>query len=924
MTTANAPHLYLVDGSGYIFRAFHALPPLTTPDGTPSGAVFGYCQMLNRLTQDVQAAQLAVIFDAGRTSFRNEFYAEYKAHRPDPPPELIPQFALIRDATRAFNLPCIELEGYEADDLIAAYAHAAAAAGYKVTIVSSDKDLMQLVADGIEMYDPIKLKRIGREEVMEKFGVPPEKVIDVQALIGDPTDNVPGVPGIGVKTAAQLITEYGDLDTLLARLDEIKQPKRRETLAANREKALLSRRLVTLDRKTPLPEPLESFLVKKAERQVLRDFFQKMGFTKLIQRLDAAPDGSGGAAAVAAVAAAAAGVAAAKAEKRYELVQSLDALKTWVRRATQAGVVAFDTATTSPDAAQAALIGVSLALSPGEACYVPLGHRSGGGGLDLGGRPPQIPLKDAIGVLKPMLEDPSVLKIGYDIKFEVRVMARQGVAVAPVDDTLLISFVLDAGSHSHGQAELSERHLEHKAVALDEITGTGKARIQFAEVAPDKALGYAAEEADVSLRLHAQLKPRLIRERLTTVYETVERPLVPVLGAMEAAGIKVDPDALRRLSNEFGRSMASLEAELHKLAGREFNVGSPKQLGEILFDELKLPGGKKGKTGAYSTHSEILEELADEHPMPKKILDWRLVSKLKSTYADTLIDQINPETQRIHTTYAMAGAATGRLSSNDPNLQNIPVRSEEGRRIRAAFIAEKGHKLLSVDYSQIELRLVAEMAEVEPLKQAFRDGHDIHALTASQVFGVPLEKMDPLTRRNAKAINFGIIYGMSAFGLAKQIGVAQSEASAFIKAYFERYPGIRAYMDKMKETARKQGYVKTLFGRRVHVKTIADKNPAMRSFAERQAINAPIQGTAADIIKRAMIRIPPALAQANLKARMLLQVHDELLFEVPDAEVEATKALVRKVMEGAPLPAVSLGVPLIADAGVGTSWAEAH
>jgi DNA polymerase-1 len=555
---------------------------------------------------------------------------------------------------------------------------------------------------------------------------------------------------------------------------------------------------------------------------------------------------------------------------------------------------------------------------------VPLGHRNGGGGLDLGGRPSQIAIKDAVAALKPMLEDPSVLKIGYDVKFDVRVMARRGVTVAPVDDALLISFVLDAGSHSHGQAELAERHLEHKTVALDEITGTGKARIAFVEVATDKELAYAAEEADVSLRLHAQLKPRLIRERLTTVYETVERPLVPVLGAMEAAGIKVDPDTLRRLSNEFGRSMASLEAELHKLAGREFNVGSPKQLGEILFDELKLPGGKKGKTGAYSTHSDVLEELVDAHPMPQKILDWRLVSKLKSTYADTLIEQINPETRRIHTTYAMAGAATGRLSSNDPNLQNIPVRSEEGRRIRAAFIAEEGHKLLSVDYSQIELRLVAEIAGVEPLKQAFREGIDIHALTASQVFGVPLAKMDPLTRRNAKAINFGIIYGMSAFGLARQIGVAQSEASAFIKAYFERYPGIRAYMDKAKETARKHGYVTTLFGRRVHMKHIADKNPAMRSFAERQAINAPIQGTAADIIKRAMIRIPPALDQAGLEARMLLQVHDELLFEVPDGEVEATKTLVRKVMEGATTPAVSLGVPLIADAGVGATWAEAH
>ena len=920
MSLSDTGHLYLVDGSGFIFRAFHALPPLNAPDGTPTNAVFGFCQMLARLVQDMRADRLAVIFDAGRKSFRNDFYPDYKAHRPEPPPELVPQFALIRDATRAFNVPSIELAGFEADDLIAAYAKAATAAGYRVTIVSSDKDLMQLVHDGVEMYDPIKLKRIGREEVIEKFGVPPEKVVDVQALAGDSTDNVPGVPGIGLKTAAQLIIEYGDLETLLARAGEIKQPKRRETLIENKEKALVSRRLVQLDAAAPLPEPIEAFAVKAAEREVLRAFFQKMGFTRLIAKLDAAPDPSAPPPAPGSVPAKAPG----KPEQRYELVQSIDGLKTWIARATAAGVVAFDTETTSLDATRAELVGFSLAIVPGEACYVPLGHRPAGGGLELTAMPAQIPLDDAVAAMKPLLEDPSVLKIGHNIKYDALVLRRYGVAIGPVDDTMLISFVLDAGSHNHGMDDLSERHLEHKTITYDEVTGTGKTRLSFAEVALDKALGYAAEDADVTLRLHETLKPRLIRERMLTVYETMDRPLVPVLAEMEAAGIKVDPDALRRLSNEFGRTMASLETEIHSLAGREFNVGSPKQLGEILFDELKLPGGKKGKTGAYSTHSDVLDELADAHPLPKKILDWRLVQKLKSTYADSLVEQINPATGRIHTSYAMAGAATGRLSSTDPNLQNIPVRSEEGRRIRAAFIAEPGHKLLSIDYSQIELRLVAEIADVEPLKQAFRDGIDIHALTASQVFGVPLDKMDPMTRRNAKAINFGIIYGMSAFGLARQIGVAQGEASAFIKAYFERYPGIRAYMDKAKETARKQGYVTTLFGRRCHVKTIADKNPAMRSFAERQAINAPIQGTAADVIKRAMIRISPALAAAGLKARMLLQVHDELLFEVPDAEVEATTALVRRVMEGAAAPAVTLGVPLIADAGVGTSWAAAH
>jgi DNA polymerase-1 len=914
-------HLYLVDGSGFIFRAFHALPPLNAPDGTPSNAVFGFCQMLSRLTQDVHAQHLAVIFDAGRKSFRNDFYADYKAHRPEPPPELIPQFALIRDATRAFNLPSIELAGYEADDLIAAYAKAAVAAGHKVTIVSSDKDLMQLVGDQVEMYDPIKLKRIGRDEVVEKFGVQPEKVVDVQALTGDPTDNVPGVPGIGVKTASQLITEYGDLDTLLARAGEIKQPKRRETLIENKEKALISRRLVRLDADAPLPEPIDAFAVKAPERQRLRDFFVRMGFTRLIAKLDAAPDA--GQPASSAPAAQIVAPAPGKPELNYELVQSLDRLTDWTRRAIAAGVVAFDTETTSLDPLRAELVGFSLALSPGEACYVPLGHRPAGGGL-LDEKPPQIPLADAIAAIKPMLEDPSVLKIGHNIKYDALVMQGHAIAIGPIDDTMLISFALDAGSHGHGMDELSELHLEHKTITYDEVTGTGKTRLSFAEVALDKALAYAAEDADVTWRLHRALKPRLIQDRVTTVYETMDRPLVPVLAEMETAGIKVDPDALRRLSLEFGQTMETLASEIHGLAGREFNIGSPKQLGEILFDELKLPGGKKGKTGAYSTHSDILEELADAHPIPRKILDWRLVQKLKSTYADSLTGQINPRTGRIHTSYAMAGAATGRLSSTDPNLQNIPVRSEEGRRIRAAFIAEKGHKLLSVDYSQIELRLVAEMAEVEPLKQAFHDGLDIHALTASQVFGVPLDQMDPLTRRNAKAINFGIIYGMSAFGLARQIGVPQGEAAAFIKAYFARYPGIRDYMERAKETARKLGYVTTLFGRRCHVKTIADKNPAMRSFAERQAINAPIQGTAADIVKRAMIRVPPALKAEGLKARMLLQVHDELLFEVPDAEVEATKALVRRVMEGACTPAVKLGVPLIADAGTGTTWAEAH
>ena len=642
---AESTPLYLVDGSGFIFRAFHALPPLTAPDGTPTNAVYGYCQMLAKLTQDLGATTLAVIFDAGSKTFRNEFFPEYKAHRPEPPAELVPQFKLIREATRAFNLPCLELDGYEADDLIAAYAKAAVAAGRPVTIVSSDKDLMQLIRDGVEMYDPIKFKRIGAAEVQERFGVPPEKVIDVQALTGDPTDNVPGVPGIGVKTAAQLITEYGDLDTLLAKAEQIKQPKRRETLLANREKALISRKLVTLDADTPLPEPIEALALKPPEREVLLGFFQRMGFTRLLAKLDAAP---AAAAAAPAAPGALAAVAAAKPnliEQRYELVQSLERLETWIRRANETGAVALDVETDGPDPTRATLIGISLALQPGEACYIPLAHRPSGGILALDAPPPQIPVAQALAALKPLLEDPAVLKIGHDVKYDSIVLAHAARAakltldVAPIDDPMLLSFALDAGRHGHERAELAEKHLEFRTPSHDEATGTGKARLPFAEVPLDKALACAAGNVDATLRLQRELKPRLLRERMVTVYETMDRPLTPVLADMETAGIRVDPDTLRRLSNEFGKSMARLEAEIHGLAGRSFNVGSPKQLGEILFDELKLPGGRKGKTGAYSTHSDVLEELSEHHALPQKILDWRQVSKLKSTYADALVEQ---------------------------------------------------------------------------------------------------------------------------------------------------------------------------------------------------------------------------------------------------------------------------------------------
>ena len=935
--TTEPNHVYLVDGSGYIFRAFHALPPMNRADGTPTNAVYGFTNMLLRLVEDTKAEIIAVIFDAGRRSFRSEIYADYKAHRPPPPPELLPQFALIREATRACNVPAIELEGYEADDLIAAYAKAAAARGDIVTIVSSDKDLMQLVGGNITMLDPIKNRRIGEAEVREKFGVGPDKVVDVQALAGDSTDNVPGVPGIGVKTAAELINTYGDLDSLLNRAGEIKQPKRREALIANAALARTSRELVRLRDDMALPAPLEDFVRRELVADVLLPFLSFNQFRSTLARMEARLAMPASDALKATEAGAPPPVAVGESNEplpaglkgahAYVLVQDIAGLDEWIASARRIGAVAFDTVTTSHDAMLAELIGVSLALEPGVACYVPLAHKGGDGDL-LGAEallPGQIPMAEALARLKPLLEDDSVLKIGQNIKYDMEVMARLGITIAGYDDSMLISYVLGGGAHGHERDELSEVHLGHKTISLGEVAGTGKGKTSFDRVALEKARDYAAEDADVTLQLHRSLKPRLLAERLVTVYETIDRPLVPVVAAMEMAGIKADANELRRLSNDFGQRLAELESQIHKLAGRPFNIGSPKQLGEVLFDELGLGTGKKGKTGAYATGADVLEELAAQgHDLPLRVLDWRQLSKLKSTYADALVTQINPATGRVHTSFALAATSTGRISSNDPNLQNIPVRTEEGRKIRGAFVAEPGHKLLSVDYSQIELRLAAHMAEVEPLKQAFREGIDIHALTASQVFGVPVEGMDPMIRRKAKAINFGIIYGISAFGLAAQLGIPQGEAKIYIDAYFEKYPGIRDYMNRTKESARRSGYVTTLFGRRCHVPGIADKNPARRSFMERAAINAPIQGTAADIIKRAMIRIPAALTSAKLQARMLLQVHDELVFEVPIAEVEATGQVVRKVMEGAALPALELSVPLVADIGVGDNWAQAH
>ena len=923
----NAPplkHLYLIDGSGYIFRAFFALPPMTRADGTPVNAVFGFTKMVMKLIADSEADGVAVIFDAGRRTFRNDIYPDYKAHRPEPPEELVPQFSLIREATRAYNLPAIEIAGYEADDIIATYAAMAQARGIEVTIVSSDKDLMQLVGDGVGMLDPMKGRPIGHDEVVEKFGVGPDKVAEVQALAGDSSDNVPGVPGIGIKTAAQLIEEYGDLETLLARAAEIKQPKRRETLIENAEMARLSKKLVTLRRDVPVDEPLEDFVLRQPDPEVLRPFLEENAFKSILAQLGSALGGEAGAAAD----------PRRPSETRYELVLDEESLRGWIKDCAAQGYLAVDTETTSLDAMRAELVGVSLATRPGHACYIPLRHKAPGvqaptGELDLAGdatpAPDQIAPARALELLKPLLEDPGVLKIGQNIKYDALIFAQEGVRVAPIDDTMLLSYVLEGGLHGHGMDELARLHLDHATIKFAEVAGSGRSRVTFDLVPLDKARDYAAEDADITLRLHQVLKPRLVSERLVTVYETIERPLVAVLADMERAGIKVDRDTLRRMSNDFAQRIAEFEDRIYKLVGRPFTIGSPKQLGEILFDEMGLAGGKKGKSGAYATGHEVLEGLAgDGHELPARVLDWRQLSKLKSTYTDALQAQIDPRSGRVHTSYSQAVASTGRLSSNDPNLQNIPVRTDEGRKIRTAFVAEKGCKLLSVDYNQIELRLAAEICQEEGLKAAFRGGQDIHAITALQVFGVPIDGMDPMVRRQAKAINFGIIYGISAFGLARNLGIGQSEAKAFIDTYFERYPGIKAYMAATRAQAREQGFVTTLFGRRIYVPGIADKNPARRNFSERAAINAPIQGTAADIIKRAMIRVPPALAEAGLKARMLLQVHDELVFEVPETEVEETSGLVRQVMENACQPVLELSVPLIADAGIGDNWAEAH
>lgn len=930
-------HVHLIDGSGFIFRAYHALPPLTRKsDGLPVGAISGFCNMLFKMVEDQKGSDapthVAVVFDYSSKTFRSEIYPEYKANRPPAPEDLVPQFPLTRDATRAFNLACLEVEGYEADDIIATLATRARDAGARVTIVSSDKDLMQLVGGGVEMFDAMKNRRIGREEVDEKFGVGPERVIDVQALAGDSVDNVPGAPGIGVKTAALLINEFGDLDSLLARAGEIAQPKRRETLIEKADQIRISRELVTLATDMPLDVPFADLEVQDPDPDQLLKFLAEMEFRTLSGRIAAklgveAPaipepaltgtsnsDQSGEALAP----------QAPITPEVYETVRDTAALQTWIDRIKDRGHVAFDTETTGLDEMVAGLVGICLSVDPGEACYIPLTHKEGEGDL-FGGSDlaeGQMEMDAALALLKPVLEDPSVLKIGQNMKYDYKIMQRYGITMAPIEDTMLLSYVLHGGLHNHGMDALSERYLDHKPISIKTLLGSGKTAITFDQVPIEEAAKYAAEDADITLRLWQRFKPELHREKVTRVYEGLERPLIPVLAQMERNGIKVDRDQLSRMSNSFAQHMAGLEAEIHDLAGENFNVGSPKQLGEILFDKMGLQGGKKGKTGAYSTGVDVLEDLAAEgHELPAKILDWRGMSKLKSTYTDALQTHINAETGRVHTSYVISGASTGRLASTDPNLQNIPVRTPAGRQIREAFIPEDGNVLLSLDYSQIELRILAHIAGIDSLKQAFLDGKDIHAMTASEMFNVPIEGMDPIVRRRAKAINFGVIYGISGFGLARNLRIPRAEAQAFIDTYFERFPGIRTYMDDTIAFAKEHGFVETLFGRKIHTPEINAKGPHA-GFSRRAAINAPIQGTAADIIRRAMIRMPDAIK--HLPAKMLLQVHDELLFEVPLAAVDDTISAVRRVMENASMPLIKLDVPLIVDAGQGMNWAEAH
>ena len=944
--------LILIDGSAYIFRAFHALPPMTRKDGTPVNAVYGFTNMVMKLVDDLAPDHVIVVLDQARENFRNKIYPEYKANRGETPEELIPQFPLIREATVALNLPMAEHEGFEADDLIAAYARVGRDQDMDVIIVSSDKDLMQLVRAGVSMLDPMKQKTIGQDEVVEKFGVTPDKVVDVQSLAGDSTDNVPGVPGIGVKTAAELINTFGDLDALLERAGEIKQPKRRENLIEHAEMARISRQLVRLDDHAPLPIDLADTRYQQFDLPTLTAFLEAQNFNRLLTRIGAQPNVSSATSSGVQSATSEASSSQAEApqlasvDASYELITTVEDLSRWVDMARATGVVAVDTETTSLTASQAMLVGVSMAVAPGQACYIPLRHSrpvtAPQGQLDLGDDPAvnpsttgtslaegQLDTDLVFDLLRPLFADDAVLKIGHNLKYDAHVLSRPingGFCLSPIDDTMCLSFVLDAGARSsHKLDDLVQFHIDHTMIPYSEVCGKGTKKITFDAVSPEDALAYAAEDADMTLRLWMLLKPRLAQEGKTRVYERLERPLIQVLANMEAEGIKVDRQALSSMSKHFAETLTRLEGAIHTLAGEEFNIGSPKQLGEILFDKMALQGGKKSKTGAWSTNADVLDDLAGAGvEIAEKVLEWRQIAKLKSTYADALVTSIHPLSKRVHTSFSMVGASTGRLSSSDPNLQNIPIRTAEGRQIRTAFVPEEGSVLISADYSQIELRLVAHIANEASMIDAFNHGVDIHAQTASEVFGVPLEDMTSETRRRAKAINFGIIYGISGFGLARQLTIPQTEARSYIAAYFERFPGIKTYMDEMKLKAREDGYVETLYGRRLYIQGITASNGAQRGFAERQAINAPIQGTAADIIKQAMVRMPQAIIEANSPARMLLQVHDELIFECPKDAADDAIALIKHVMEGAAKPVLDLSVPLIADANQGMSWDEAH
>ena len=948
MTEASAPEqLVLIDGSGYIFRAFHALPMMMSPEGVPVNAVFGFTKMLMKLMDDLQPSHVLVIFDAGRVTFRNDIYPEYKQNRTDPPDELVPQFSLVRDATEAMSLPVTELPGFEADDLIASYAKMAHESGTDCLIVSSDKDLMQLVRPGVTMLDPMKQRRISDAEVVEKFGVLPNRVVDVQSLAGDSTDNVPGVPGIGIKTAAELINQFGDLDSLLAGAETIKQPKRRQNLVNFAEQARISRELVRLKDDVPLDNNIASLVRPHRDMDRLSAFLSGQGFNSLLASIGAKNAASQKTAPTSGKLDSASPFGAILRPHveapSYELVTTTDALSRWIDEARSQGFIAIDTETTSLNASSASLVGVALATAPGKACYIPLRHvapaseGAAQGGLDFAGNAEvaetvmleQMDEAEALSLLRGLCADPSILKIGHNLKYDAHVLSLEqngGLSLTPVDDTMCLSYVLDAGrTERHGLDYLALSLLDIQTIKYQDVCGKGAKQISFAEVSPEAACTYASEDADITLRLWTMLKPRLAREGMSSVYERLERPLIPILAHMEAAGIKVDTPLLHGLSQDFAGRIQILEGEIHQLAGETFNIASPKQLGEILFEKLGYEGGKKSKTGAFSTGADILEDMAENGvEIARKVLDYRQLAKLKSTYTDALMASVNNRTGRVHTSFSMVGASTGRLSSSDPNLQNIPIRTQEGRQIRGAFIARPGCKLISADYSQIELRLVAHVAQEKTMLEAFRNGVDIHAQTASEVFGVPLDQMDAETRRRSKAINFGIVYGISAFGLSRQLSIPQSEARDYIATYLDRFPGIRTYMNDAREFAREHLYVETLFGRRIHIEQIGASNQAMRGFSERQAINAPIQGSAADIIKRAMICLPAELAAQGLAADMLLQVHDELIFEVPEEQAEQSVQLIKSVMENAASPVVQLSVPLVVDAGIADSWSEAH